>query len=357
MKKYRRPVQIQTKFSSNCSIYKRYRFSSLIPLQELLSEQEKVQSELVKSSNTPNLTDISNKRTRVGSRNPIPRSAHKFPAVQSLLKIQEQQRMKETRAESPLNELFLSKVFPPNPSPLPLHFENEARFDLASKMVYSIIDKQQELINRQETELKLLREEPDTYISNEKDKSRRLKDSLALDDFLAEKTTNPSERPAGIEKKREDLEHKALNSHSKLLSLSGKNTNEKNASGRMNFEDFPFFDDVKISSATSSAKDQRSGSLFDDIISQFNPRGKVRSSSASTLNVDQIDTMNEQRLKRLTAIEGKRFSSAKTIEETDIIDSFLRSEASRGSRPSSLRSKSQFADINLGHSGVRLFPK
>lgn len=183
------------------------------------------------------------------------------------------------------------------------------------------------------------------------------KDTSALTDFaMAARDEEVTTVPFSMEALRERIESKTLNYDSKLLQVESKldadifgsdtrpSSNMERERPQQNFDNFPFFDDVKLSkSVTKSAgtnNERKTGFIFDDIISQFASKEKVRSSSANTLNIDQVDKMNEDRLNRLNKLETKKFATnAATIEENDIINSFLRRE---GNRSRELRSSSSF---------------
>jgi hypothetical protein len=198
----------------------------------------------------------------------------------------------------------------------------------------------------------------------------KTRDETVLDDFVSEGDIGTkSVVPFSMEALRDQIESQALHSESKLVfgepKLAGdifgsrptsKHERSMSKQGRPrnggDFDGFPFFE-MEVNKSTNppppDPNEKKTGFIFNDIISQFtNPVKPPRGSSASTLNVDYVDRMNEGRLNRLSLMQ----SGGRGIEETDIIEGFLKREGS-----GVLDAQSTFKDVGRGRAGVSLFPE
>jgi hypothetical protein len=217
------------------------------------------------------------------------------------------------------------------------------------------------------------RDESSVYKSTTKSVFGKDRRDAELEDFVVERVAEKKPVvPFSMEALRDQIESQALNSESKMLftepklagDIFGSETRPSSKQERPrngNFDNFPFFEMQEVKKSASrpprdepeSGPERKTGFIFDDIISQFTkPPMKHRPSSASTLNVDQVDRMNESRLNRLSAMQGRGFG--REIEETDIIDSFLKREGSREGR---LEAHTTFKDMGVGRAGVSVFPE
>ena len=81
-------------------------------------------------------------------------------------------------------------------------------------------------------------------------------------------------------------------------------------------------------------------------------KSRRRADSGTTINLSEIEQVNESRLKRLGRIQTEKFSTKSdrytSIEESDIISAFLK-------REKEVQGESQKFDMNIG-SGNTGFP-
>jgi hypothetical protein len=218
------------------------------------------------------------------------------------------------------------------------------------------------------------------FMSTAKTNVGKTRDEELINDFVVERVDTNPVVPFSMEALRDQIESQALQSDSKLVfmepklsgNIFGSGTRPTSKQGRPrngDFDNFPFFDEMDVKKNSSKPQPQpdgderKTGFIFDDIISQFAKPKIPRSSSANTLNVDQVDLMNEGRLNRLSKMQSGRFD--RTIEETDIIESFLKREngdgfrkgRSRGGTAGEMHVRTSFKGLGLGRAGVTVYPK